>query len=168
MRLARSSGGWFACLCLALACIAAPDGPGAAQDGGPASAGRRLYEKANCIGCHKWHGGGGGGYGGAALSLRQTPLDLEQIVEVVRCGRPGTGMPYHDREAYRDDRCYGLTQQQVGKDMPPRARSFLDAGEIEAVAAYVAAAIKGKGPPTQEDCVAFWGAASRECQAASR
>ena len=32
----------------------------------PASAqapdlGRRVYEKANCVGCHKWHGGGGGG-----------------------------------------------------------------------------------------------------------
>ena len=36
--------------------------------------GKRIYEKANCIGCHKWHGEGGGGYGGAALSLRRTEL----------------------------------------------------------------------------------------------
>ncbi|HXH25337.1 MAG TPA: hypothetical protein VNI78_08820, partial [Vicinamibacterales bacterium] len=103
-----------------------------------------------------------------ALSLRETSLDREQILEVVRCGRPGTGMPYHDRDAYRDDRCYGLTQQQLGKDVPPRPRSFLTPDEMEAVAAYVVTAIKGKGPPTQEDCVAFWGAGARECQTASR
>ena len=48
---------------LSMAC-----GPARAQ--GPSELGRRVYEKANCVGCHKWHGGGGGGYGGAALSLR--------------------------------------------------------------------------------------------------
>ena len=41
----------------------------------PSEPGRRVYEKANCVGCHKWHGGGGGGYGGAALSLRETALE---------------------------------------------------------------------------------------------
>ena len=40
-----------------------------------AALGRAIYAKANCVGCHKWHGGGGGGYGGAALSLRKTELD---------------------------------------------------------------------------------------------
>ena len=32
--------------------------------------GQAIYKRANCVGCHKWHGDGGGGYGGAALSLR--------------------------------------------------------------------------------------------------
>ncbi len=32
--------------------------------GGDIEAGKRVYDKANCVGCHKWHGGGGGGYGG--------------------------------------------------------------------------------------------------------
>jgi len=48
-----------------------------------ASEGRAIYARANCVGCHKWHGGGGGGYGGAALSLRKTELDEQQIVETV-------------------------------------------------------------------------------------
>src|SRR5258708_759341 len=49
--------------------------------------GQRIYEKANCVGCHKWHGGGGGGYGGAALSLRETQLERDQLIEVIHCGR---------------------------------------------------------------------------------
>ena len=46
-------------------------------------AGKTVYRDANCIGCHKWHGGGGGGYGGAALSLRETGLDREFLIEVL-------------------------------------------------------------------------------------
>lgn len=137
---------------------------GAQAQEADAAAGRKVYEAANCIGCHKWHGGGGGGYGGAALSLRETSLDAAQIAEVVRCGRPGTGMPFHDEAAYGSLECYGMTKADAGKDMPPRARKFLSESEVEAVAAYVETAIKGKGEPTLDDCVAFWGADSRECR----
>src|SRR5271156_6704619 len=73
----------------------------AAQD--RSALGRATYAKANCVGCHKWHGDGGGGYGGAALSLRKTELDREQIVKTVTCGRPGTGMPSFLRGVYDDD-----------------------------------------------------------------
>jgi mono/diheme cytochrome c family protein len=37
-------------------------------------AGKAVFKRANCFGCHKWHGNGGGGYGGDALSLRKTEL----------------------------------------------------------------------------------------------
>ena len=43
--------------------------------------GLSAYKKANCMGCHKWHGDGGPGYGGAALSLRETGLDREQLIK---------------------------------------------------------------------------------------
>lgn len=137
-----------------------------AQGSAPQS-GKQIYIKANCVGCHKWHGGGGGGYGGAALSLREAVLDREQLVEVVRCGRPGTGMPYHDRTAYRSGPdCYGgLTAESLGTDLPPKAATFLRAEEIEAVVTYVQEVVQGKGTPTREDCAAFWGENSRECQA---
>ena len=55
----------------------------------PTNAGKAVFSKANCMGCHKWHGNGGGGYGGDALSLRKTELTREQIIETVGCGRPG-------------------------------------------------------------------------------
>jgi mono/diheme cytochrome c family protein len=128
--------------------------------------GKRVYERANCIGCHRWHGGGGGGYGGAALSLRETPLDREMLIEVIRCGRPLTSMPYHDRDAYRNNGCFGgMTAADMGDDLPPRAATFLRDAEIEAVTDYVIEVQQGKGPPTVEDCIAYWGEGARECAA---
>ena len=56
--------------------------------------GQAIYKRANCVGCHNFGDGqGGGGYGGAALSLRETALDEELIVQTISCGRPGTGLP---------------------------------------------------------------------------
>jgi mono/diheme cytochrome c family protein len=128
--------------------------------------GRRVYEKANCVGCHKWHGGGGGGYGGAALSLRETPLERAELIEVIRCGRPATRMPYHDRKAYDGAPCYGgMTEADLGADFPPKAATFLREQEIDAVADYVVEHLQGEGEPTREDCVAFWGEGNRECAA---
>ena len=88
---------------------------------------RQAAFKEDCAGCHKWHGNGGGGYGGAALSLRETQLTREQIIETVTCGRPGTGMPYLKRDAYQGDdkSCYGMTRADLGKDVPPGADKFL-------------------------------------------
>jgi mono/diheme cytochrome c family protein len=155
---------WHGAL-LALAVGATITGARSVAAAPDATLGKQVYEKANCVGCHKWHGGGGGGYGGAALSLRATQLDTEQMREVVRCGRPGTGMPYHGREAYKDDSCYGMTKVDLGADAPPKAATFLRAEEIEAVVEYVAASIKGKGEPSYEDCIAFWGKGERQCDA---
>ena len=47
--------------------------------------GLSTYKKGNCMGCHKWHGDGGPGYGGAALSLRETGLDREQLITIIAC-----------------------------------------------------------------------------------
>src|SRR5262249_45679645 len=82
--------------------------------------GKEIYKvKANCQFCHKWDASGDTGYGGIALSLRKTKLTPEQVTEVVKCGRPLTGMPYHDRLSYTDKRCYGMTLEELGKDAPP-------------------------------------------------
>ncbi|WP_245442861.1 c-type cytochrome [Methylobacterium terrae] len=121
-----------------------------------------VFKKA-CSGCHKWHGGGGGGYGGEALSLRKTQLDKDQVAEVVRCGRPGTGMPYHLRGAYDSVKCYDSLKGDMGTSMPPETAVFLRPAEIDAVAAYVVTQLKGKGEPTIEECTAFFGTTSRAC-----
>jgi mono/diheme cytochrome c family protein len=126
--------------------------------------GKRLY-RTNCAGCHKWHGNGGGGYGGDALSLRRTSLTKEQIILTVECGRPGTGMPYHLRDAYENPEkmCYGY-----GKDEPPpqkvlEANNFLRPSEIELIVDYVLARIKGHGAPDYAECIDFFGNGSRVC-----
>jgi mono/diheme cytochrome c family protein len=136
--------------------------PAAAQD--DLERGKQVYEKANCVGCHKWHGDGGGGYGGAALSLRATSLDHDLLLEVIRCGRPGTRMPYHDRDAYKKVDCYGgTTKADLGADFPPKAATFLRDEEVAAVVVYVARRLQGHGEPTKADCIAFWGQGARQC-----
>ena len=136
------------------------------HDAGDVAEGQRVWKRANCLGCHKWHGGGGGGYGGDALSLRATQLDRDQIIETVKCGRPGTGMPYFERGVYDNDAhpCYGESREDLGKDIPVEApAAFLRSNEIAAVADYVIADLKGKGEPTYAECVAFFGDSSRVC-----
>jgi len=126
--------------------------------------GKEIFKsKAVCQYCHKWDASGDQGYGGNALSLRATQLTPEQLTEVVKCGRPGTGMPYHDRFSYTDKRCYGYTREQMGKDMPPAGNDFLSNREVEAVVKYLFAKDVGKGPATYEDCVDFWGKDTKQC-----
>jgi mono/diheme cytochrome c family protein len=129
----------------------------------PTNAGKAVFSRANCMGCHKWHGNGGGGYGGDALSLRKTELTREQIIETVDCGRPGTGMPFFIRGAYDAVKCYDMNRQDAGAQMPPEGGTFLRPNDIEAVADYVIAHIKGAGEPTYAQCVAFFSSGSRVC-----
>lgn len=129
----------------------------------PTSAGKAVFSKANCVGCHKWHGNGGGGYGGDALSLRKTELTREQIIETVNCGRPGTGMPFFTRGAYDEIKCHGMKRQDAGAQMPPEGGTFLRQKDIEAVADYVIAHVKGAGEPTYAQCIDFFSSGSRVC-----
>jgi Cytochrome C oxidase, cbb3-type, subunit III len=129
----------------------------------PTDAGKAIFKRANCMGCHKWHGNGGGGYGGDALSLRKTELAREQIIETVRCGRPGTGMPFFERGAYDNIQCHGMNRQDAGSHMPPEANVFLRTKDVEEVADYVIAHIRGRGEPTLAECVSFFSETSRVC-----
>ena len=70
--------------------------------------GLNVYKKGNCMGCHFWHVKGVRGYG-AGVSLRNSNLKLNEIVNVIKCGRPGTGMPYFLRKAYKEEKCYDTT-----------------------------------------------------------
>src|SRR5215468_10566186 len=134
-----------------------------AQSADPTDAGKAVFKRANCFGCHKWHGNGGGGYGGDALSLRKTELSREQIMETIGCGRPGTGMPFFTRGAYDSVKCYDMNREDVGSRIPPEANIFLRPGDVEAVADYVIAHVKGKGEPNYGECVAFFGDTSHVC-----
>jgi hypothetical protein len=72
-------------------------------------------------------------------------------------------MPYHERGAYSDGRCYELTEKDLGENMPPQASQSLRLPEIAAVADYVIAAIQGRGEATLDECLAFWGGESKMC-----
>ena len=94
-----------------------------------------------------------------------TELTAEQIREVIQCGRPDTGMPYHDKFAYTDQRCYGMTGEELGRDKPTMADNTLQRPEIDAVVAYVMAKIHGRGDITLAECIDFWGEGARGCDA---
>ena len=129
----------------------------------PPDPGLMVYRSANCVGCHQWFGKGGGGYGGDAANLRITSLTVEQIREVVKCGRPYTGMPHFDRDAYLDGRCYGLKSSDLKRGELREPNRFLRPAEIDAVADYIVRRVKGRGDPTFEECQAFFGTATHAC-----
>ena len=128
---------------------------------------RRLYlDKAQCSYCHGWAGDGAGEgqSNGGAANLRQTRLDRAQLVMTILCGRPGTAMPHFDEAAYTDNRCYGMTEADVGKlkpALPPG--STLQTREAEAIADYVLAKFVGRGAVTRGECEESYGKGARSC-----
>ena len=127
--------------------------------------GLSAYKKGNCMGCHKWHGDGGGGYGGAALSLRETGLDREQLITIIACGRPGTNMPFFDKKAYVDDRCFGMKFSDFegdDKNRPLRAKGFLNARQIDAVVDFIINDLQGQ-KVSKDYCLKFFGKPTRSC-----
>jgi hypothetical protein len=125
--------------------------------------GKEIFKNKAVCQYYKWDASGDQRYGGNALSLRATHLTPDQLTEVVKCGRPGTGMPYHDRFAYTDKRCYSYTREEMGKDVPPAGNDFLSQREIDAAVKYLFTKDVGRGPATYEDCVDFWGKDTRQC-----
>ncbi|HJP34855.1 MAG TPA: cytochrome c [Gammaproteobacteria bacterium] len=160
----------------AVAAVVVCAGPSDAAAEGPLAAtdalvrvdyGLSTAKRANCMGCHKWHGDGGPGYGGAAISLRKTRLARAQLVELIRCGRPGTNMPYFDRDAYKDDRCYGLTFDDFANDddnRPLQGKKYLNERQVNAVADFVIAELQGK-EVTKAYCEKYFGGPTRQCEA---
>jgi mono/diheme cytochrome c family protein len=153
----------YALLLSLLALLSA--GPVAAQD--DFSFGRRIFQqKAECTFCHGWAGDGAGQpqSPGKAANLRVTKLDREQIIMVVSCGIPGTAMPHFDDQAYQDTPCYGMSEEQMGKNMPSLPPSTTIAKrEIAAVADYIMAKIAGRGPITREECREVFGDRAKSC-----
>src|SRR5260370_29685317 len=93
--------------------------PAAAQTYGDSTLGKRRYQaKATCGHCHGWAGNGAGDpvSPGKAANLRETKLDHNQLVEIIRCGVPGgTAMPHFDKFAWTEgEDCFGMTGAEVG------------------------------------------------------
>lgn len=138
----------------------------------PASAqtaafGKGVYaDKAFCAQCHGWAGDGNPEDDRAprGANLRNTKLTIDQIREVMVCGRPATRMPYFDRRAWSADlKCYDMVAADIGKDIPPPAATNLIQRETDSVLLYLQEAIIGKGKPSREECFAYWGAGAGGC-----
>src|SRR5215469_14363475 len=99
-----------------------------------ATKGQAVWVKGECSVCHGWSGDGVGTADHSAPSLRVRHLTRARIREVIQCSRPGADMPYFDRFAYTDKRCYGMTAAALGSNMPQRAGTTMQSDEIDAVA----------------------------------
>lgn len=162
MHPSRSVALIFATLTLALGSLAAPMSQ--AQETGEAigdpERGRIVYRQVGyCVDCHGW---AGDGLTGTKLqapigpNLRLTGLNTAELIEVIGCGRPGTPMPYHDRAAYRDGRCFGMDLEDFEEGMAPfRGKTFSDRDVVNLVA-YLQSNVIGGGEPTFEDCAEFY------------
>ncbi len=121
-----------------------------------------VYKKGNCMGCHSWHGKGGGGYG-AGVSLRNMDLTLDEIINVVKCGRPGTGMPYFLRKAYKEEKCYDTTFEDYDASYRPvSSKRFLSPKQIEAVSIFVREVLQNK-KLDKNYCEFFYEKGSKVC-----
>src|SRR5215475_14855180 len=89
--------------------------------------GMRLYlQKGDCQACHGWAADGRkmDSQMPDAPNLRETRLTRERLVQTIKCGRPGTGMPAFDKFASRDGRCYGMKQADLKSPMPSPAATL--------------------------------------------
>jgi len=106
--------------------------PAAAQDAALADA----WMNGGCPACHGANGEGGEpGKMPPGPRLQRTRLTMEQVIEVITCGRPGTGMPYHLGNAYTEVQCYDMPLG-APPDRLPRGVA-LEPEMIERIAQYV-------------------------------
>lgn len=141
-------------------------GPAAAQDDAMVALGEQIWrDKASCRECHGNLADGvpENHQAPKGANLRETTRDTAALAEAIQCGLPGIPMPYFDRRAYTDDRCYGSTAADLGDQMPPPGTPALTQREINALSAFITAKFVGKGPVTFEECVAFFGESATSC-----
>lgn len=147
-------------LSLAVALLTAPVSRAQQTEAPDLQRGKVVFRTTGgCVNCHGWAADGQTGIdmrSPKGASLRESTLDLDAMIEVIKCGRPGTQMPYHDRAAYRDDRCYGLVMSDFDAGGAPRRGKTLRDSDIANIAAYLQAKVVGLGAPTFQECTDFF------------
>jgi hypothetical protein len=143
---------------------------GPAPDPADIAEGMTIYRtKADCQTCHGWAADGRkmDTQMPDAPSLRTTRLGRAGVLYAIRCGRPGTGMPAFDRQAYKDpSRCNNTTAADLQKNNLSLATpaATLQPREMEEVADFLFAKVIGKGPmDSKAKCVEYWGEETDVC-----
>jgi mono/diheme cytochrome c family protein len=132
---------------------------------GDADKGKLVYQRAGvCASCHGWPGDGVSGRNpmshADAPSLRETQLDPQGLYDVIRCGIPGTPMPYHDSVSYKDGRCNGQLMSDFPDGQQPIMGKTFSEHQMVDLIAYLEKYVIGHGKPTYEECVLYFDTAS--------
>ena len=145
--------------------------PALAQEGyaanGDADFGKSVWlSRSSCPECHGLFADGDQEVDqqprGADLRVTTlTPLDM---FGVIKCGRPGTQMPYFFRNAWRAPRtCFGMTEEDVGDLIPDAGAAMLPDRLINALVAFIYRDFVGAGPVTFEHCREMLGETASRC-----
>ena len=131
---------------------------------GDADLGADAWQSAACKQCHGWAGDGVPEDNQQdGVSLRETLLTAEFLIETIRCGRPGTGMPSFRRNAWTEIiPCYGLTQPPEGA-FAPAIESPIGDRTINNLVAFILRDFAGQGPVSREYCWLRVGPDSTRC-----
>ena len=127
------------------------------QDDPRVRAGLELWRGSGCADCHGPFANGerdDDDYPVGA-NLRTTRLDAAGITLTIMCGRPGTGMPAFDADAYTAHACYGRPWGAAPDNLQPTPRA-LTLDEIGALVAYLQARIVGHGTVTRAECLSYF------------
>jgi mono/diheme cytochrome c family protein len=140
-----------------------------APDPSDIAEGMRLFRtKADCQTCHGWAADGRkmDTQMPDGANLRTSRLNRAAVVNAIKCGRPGTGMPAFDRLAYSDGRCYNMKLADLrAKNLEmPDPPSALIGREIDQIADFLFAKVIGKGPMTRASCIEYWGSEVEACK----
>lgn len=134
-------------------------------EGADIEKGHDVYNRVGiCLSCHGWDGNGTGknprSEGDAAL-LRDSVLDTQGFIDIISCGIPGSPMPYHNSQAYKNaDVCYGMTKDDFEPaDMPKKGKSIRPADIVNLVA-YIQTHVQGAGETTLAQCQDYYGASA--------
>ena len=71
-------------------------------------------------------------------------------------------MPYHDRMAYRDDRCIP-DPSTLQPELRPQKGKNINEKNLDALVSYLISSIQGRGEVTLEQCEVFYKPGSRNC-----
>jgi mono/diheme cytochrome c family protein len=128
---------------------------------GDAEKGKQVYQRVGvCVNCHGWPGDGQSGTNPMVhtqgANLRETKLDAQGLYDTIRCGIPGTQMPYHDRVSYKDDRCHGLLMSDFDAGQKPVMGKTFSEKQLVDLVAYLEKYVVGHGKPAYEDCVLYF------------
>jgi len=130
--------------------------------------GKVVYQRIGlCVSCHGWDGNGMGKNPrseGAAAHLRETQLDTQGLMDVIKCGVPTTPMPFHFSSAYRDPEvCFGAVMADFEPGTEPRKGTTFRDKDLVSLVAYIKTAIIGAGETTLEQCEAYFEPGSKAC-----
>jgi hypothetical protein len=166
---------WFGAAVLGLSVTAISVGfsPGTVRAQAPeaedVAEGMRLFRtKGDCQSCHGWAADGRkmDTQMPDGANLRTTRLSRELLSMVIKCGRPGKGMPAYDRLAYSDGRCYNMKAADLkSKSLDiPDPPATLQVREVERILDFLQVKVVGQGPMNRAKCVEYWGSEVDVCK----